>query len=271
MAIEREGGDVSGHGRAWLRMLGVAALGVAAACGPGAFEGTGDTPAPPAGVVEHGNTATQQLASERAALIALYHATDGPNWDRQDNWLSEAPIDEWHGVTTDANGRAIRLALPANKLSGTLPADLVDLGNLQEIVLSSNALRGKIPAEFGQLTQLQKLKLRTNQLTGEIPAELGQLGNLQVLDLYSNRLRGEIPAELGRLINLQVLHLAYNQLRGEIPAELGQLHNLQEWSFVANSLDGCSIPASLRSVPMKYTQTIQFTRYCPEVWQSWIE
>ena len=27
---------------------------------------------------------------DRAALVALYHATDGPNWTRNENWLTEA-------------------------------------------------------------------------------------------------------------------------------------------------------------------------------------
>ena len=35
------------------------------------------------------------------ALVALYNATDGENWSRSDNWLSNAPLGEWEGVTTN--------------------------------------------------------------------------------------------------------------------------------------------------------------------------
>ena len=45
---------------------------------------------------------------ERAALVALYHATDGANWENSANWLSEAPIGEWYGVTDDSGGHVTR-------------------------------------------------------------------------------------------------------------------------------------------------------------------
>ena len=35
---------------------------------------------------------------DRAALVALYRDTDGANWTDNINWLSDAPIGEWHGV-----------------------------------------------------------------------------------------------------------------------------------------------------------------------------
>ena len=48
--------------------------------------------------------------SERDALAALYRATDGPNWSNSRNWLSEAPLGEWHGITTDGSGQRQRAA-----------------------------------------------------------------------------------------------------------------------------------------------------------------
>ena len=42
---------------------------------------------------------------DRAALVALYNAADGPNWWNSTNWLSAAPIWEWEGVTVDAEDR----------------------------------------------------------------------------------------------------------------------------------------------------------------------
>ena len=41
------------------------------------------TPEPPA-------TPTTESAADRAALVALYEATDGPNWTNNTKWLSEA-------------------------------------------------------------------------------------------------------------------------------------------------------------------------------------
>ena len=50
-------------------------------------------------------------ASDRAALVALYNATGGANWGNNGKWLSNAPMGEWHGVTTDSDGRVTHLDL----------------------------------------------------------------------------------------------------------------------------------------------------------------
>ena len=49
--------------------------------------------------------------TDREALVALYEVTDGANWRSNDNWLSDRPIGEWHGVTTDRSGRVTKLSL----------------------------------------------------------------------------------------------------------------------------------------------------------------
>ena len=55
------------------------------------------------------------------ALIALYHATGGPYWDNIDNWLTDLPLDRWHGVETNAAGRVTGLDLMRNNLTGSIP------------------------------------------------------------------------------------------------------------------------------------------------------
>ena len=42
---------------------------------------------------------------DRDALVALYNATDGDNWTNNTNWLSDEPLGQWYGVTTDENRR----------------------------------------------------------------------------------------------------------------------------------------------------------------------
>ena len=88
--------------------------------------------------------------TDREALIALYNATGGPNWNRKDNWLSDVPISEWDGVTTDDNGRVTALALNNNELSGEIPAWLGSLTNLKELYIPANLKELYIPAN--QLT-----------------------------------------------------------------------------------------------------------------------
>ena len=167
------------------------------------------------------------VAEDKAALEALYDATDGSNWTTSTNWKTSEPLSEWHGVTTDADGRVTQLSLIGNGLSGTIPAELGDLANLQLLYLWGNELTGEIPPELGDLTSLLYLYLNENMLSGEIPPELGDLTSLQQLSLSQNTLNGTIPTQLGQLTNLTALSLGNNQLSGEIPAELGDLSNLQ--------------------------------------------
>ena len=176
---------------------------------------------------------------DRAALVALYEATDGPNWVDNTNWLTDAPLGEWYGVGTDASGRVVRLNLSGrwdsdtrdyrtHGLSGPTPSELGDLTNLQSLNLSTNGLTGPIPAGLGSLAKLRLLNLSRNDLSGPIPPELGELANLRTLDLARNRLTGPIPSELGSLASLENLNLWQNELTGPIPVELGDLVNLQD-------------------------------------------
>ena len=49
--------------------------------------------------------------TDREALVGFYNATGGPNWNDNNNWLSDVPISEWEGVATDGNGRVTELYL----------------------------------------------------------------------------------------------------------------------------------------------------------------
>ena len=184
------------------------------------------------------------VATDRAALVALYDATGGSSWTTSTNWKTTEPLSEWHGVTTDPNGRVTGLSLSQNMLSGEIPEELGDLANLQWLYLDGNQLSGEIPEELGNLASLQRLYLSQNMLSGEIPEELGDLANLQHLYLYENALSGEIPEELGDLASLQRLYLYENELSGEIPEELGDLASLQHLYLYENELSG-EIPEEL--------------------------
>ena len=185
--------------------------------------------------------------SDRAALVALYNATDGPNWRNNNNWLTDEPIGDWYNVNTDNDGRVTRLDLSFNQLTGEIPAELGRLSSLKWLYITNNQLPGEIPEELGRLNNLRVLWLSNTQLTGEIPEELGNLSNLTHLRLNRNQLTGEIPEELGNLSNLRNLRLSDNELTGEIPEELGNIPNLREITLSGNSITGC-IPAGLTEV-----------------------
>jgi len=182
--------------------------------------------------------------AERDALEALYQDTDGDNWTNNRNWLSNASLDSWHGVTTDRNGRVVELDLSENELNGTIPSELGSLTHLEGLNLSQNQLSGTIPFELGNLTNLTALSLFGNRLSGGIPSELGNLINLEVLALFENNLRGTIPLELAELDNLRWLMLSGNQLSGSIPSELSKLTNL-EWLYLSENRLSGTLPSEL--------------------------
>ena len=178
------------------------------------------------------------LARDKSVLEGFYHHTDGENWTVATNWLTDNPLNTWHGVSTNSSGRVTGVDLRDNGISGHIPADLGNLTELKRLHLSSNRLVGEIPAKLGLLENLVRLDLSDNALEGEIPPELGDLTELSWLDLENNALSGGIPAELGDLSGLSWLNFRFNRLSGEIPAELGDLSELSWLDLGFNRLSG---------------------------------
>ena len=129
---------------------------------------------------------TASHPGDRAALVALYNATDGPNWYRNPNWLSDKPLSSWHGVMPDHTGRVGRLSLRDNGLTGTMPPELGALSNLTELDLRGNRLSGPVPSELGNLTDLRKLNLSHNRFSGELPRSLTGLSRLSRFEFGDN-------------------------------------------------------------------------------------
>ena len=191
-----------------------------------------------------GTGRTCGILSDRDILVALYEATGGPRWKASSNWVTDAPLEQWHGISADAEGRIVGLNFRDNDLTGEIPPELGGLASLRVLDLGVNYLTGTIPPELGGLANLRELDLRWNDLIGTIPPELGGLANLRVLDLGFNYLTSTIPPELGGLANLRELDLGWNDLTGTIPPELGGLANLRELSLDDNELTG-AIPPEL--------------------------
>ena len=93
------------------------------------------------------------VAAQRDALVAIYHATNGPDWNKNGNWLSDAPLGEWFGVTTDAHDRVVRLSLRQNQLRGSFPpeigqlTDLVNLGRSRQSAARRDPTRDRRPGQ----------------------------------------------------------------------------------------------------------------------------
>ncbi len=166
------------------------------------------------------------------ALVALYNATDGPNWTN--SWDLSQPVATWNGVVFDAAGDCITaLLLDNNNLNGTLP-DPMPLTRLQNLVLTNNpGLTGALP-NFEFLPALEFVALFENSFSGVIPENMN-LPELFHFDVSDNQLSGGIPVFSGTP-NLQYLDLRNNQLSGAIP-DLSHLSQLYYWSLFINNFE----------------------------------
>ena len=216
----------------------LAVVALAKGCGDGESPSAPPTPEP-------ARPTTVDPNPDRAALVAFYEATDGPNWVNSENWLTDAPLGEWYGVDTDASGRVVRIDLAGNTdnwpeviphgLSGPIPPELGNLTHLTGLYLQVNQLSGPIPPELSDLANLRFLRLWSNDLSGPIPPELGNLGSVEDLDIFGNDLSGPIPPELGELASLTRLQLGSNSLTGTIPESFLELEALERFRFERNA------------------------------------
>ncbi len=176
--------------------------------------------------------------ADRDVLAALYNDTGGRAWNDQRNWLSEKSLNTWKGIVTDEEGYVIEIFMPWNRLTGSIPPELGDLGRLEVLALYGNDLSGPIPPEIGKLTALRRLSISSNELEGPIPPEIGNLINVDTMYLSGNKLSGPIPPEFGNLAALEHLAIFENELSGPLPAEMGKLKKLKNLWAVDNKFGG---------------------------------
>lgn len=196
-------------------------------------------------LVLHSDTVSIENASieDSLALVDLYNSTNGENWSKHTNWLTNKPLRSWYGVEV-INNRVDSLLLPYNNLVGVLPNTIGNLSSLKYLILWNNKLSGNIPASIGNLSNLEYLSLWANKFSGNIPDSLSKLAKLKLLTLDGNQLSGDIPASLGNLTRLVRLTMSQNLLTGNMPVSLGNLANLETLGLGNNNLSG-HIPESL--------------------------
>ena len=140
--------------------------------------------------------------TDQEALEALFHATDGPNWAINSNWLTDVPPGDWYGVTTNENGRVTGLDLSANELFGGIPPELGNLDKLVVLDLTTQqtvtTFSGKVGIKIGgdspsfgsqvedaarKLAESAETTVRRNHLSGCIPINLRTQLDLNISDL----------------------------------------------------------------------------------------
>ena len=136
-----------------------------------------------------------EVQLDRGVLLKLYEAMGGADWNRNQNWGTDAPLGTWYGVRgggSDVSG----LALRGNGLTGSIPPETADLKLLNLLALEGNSITGPIPAGIGNQPRLAVIVVSDNRLSGPIPSEFGNLGQLRILRVNDTLLSGQLPLEL---------------------------------------------------------------------------
>ena len=204
---------------------------------------------------------------DRRVLGVLHDALGGGGWTEDTNWTTDAPLDEWYGVTTNEAGRVVRLDLRENGLAGQIPAEVGRLRFLERLDLALNRVDESPPESADDTGRLERAGFPRDAHEGLGGGEAGPRGDPgwrlagassppsaggirapegpgRSMALRSNGITGPIPRELASLSNLKELWLAGNSLSGPIPPELENLSRLKHLWLSWNALTG-AIPTEL--------------------------
>lgn len=177
------------------------------------------------------------IPEERAALISLYNATDGPNWINSDNWLSENPLSTWYGVSRIS--WVYDLNLENNGLSGDIPNEFTNLVDLRLLHFRKNSITS-LPSEIDNMNELLAIEVDWNLLTS-LPEKLWNMTQLTGLSVGYNSITSISP-NIGNLVNLIGLGLNDNELTS-LPSEIGNLTSLSSLLIENNQLT--SVPSEI--------------------------
>ncbi len=226
------------------------------------------------------------------ALVALYHSTNGAQWDpdARGGWLVE-PVAFWTGVgdiqnvgtDVDPEWRVISINLPARsiRVPGPIPAEIGMMKYLRTFQARENLLSGSFPIELVRLEELRGIVARHNPFTGEVPwAELSALPHFNNIEVRASYFGGDIPnvnggfqsltrvnlaecyftslpSDLGTVEPFERLEAWQNRFTGEIP-DLGDLENLARVRIHGNDFNPGPFPEWLNRDNIKETLDVLY-------------
>ncbi len=199
----------------------------------------------------------QTLNADSLILVAIYTATGGSDWTKNENWLT-GPIDTWQGITVEEN-RVTGVRFDQSGLNDSVPNEIFNLTALKDLYLFGTV--GKVDDGIRNLTQLERLYFSNWALNFQ-PETLCEFPNLTQLTLLNCQGFSNIPicltqksltrlslsrmdlegdsnllSALASIPTLDRLNLSGNKITGEIAEELCQ-SNLVVLNLADNQLTG---------------------------------
>ena len=198
----------------------------------------------------------------REFLVKLYHDTDGDNWIRNDNWLSDKPITEWYGIgywVDDISEDYYDFKLPREGYTITLRNNnlngVVDLSGCPYIITLDIDGNKFTNIDVSDCTSLSRMEVANDYLT-KLDISGTALTSLECTKWRTPSLN-TIIAEHSKLWSLKCDQIPLEELRisgGSISSTPGipEAHGLQVDIYSAPikklDLSGCSSKLGLLSL-----------------------
>lgn len=198
-------------------------------------------------------------------LVEVYNQLDGPNWTNPLNWLSDRPLEEWRGIQIQ-DDRVVSLALTNQKPKGAFPLQVLGLDQLRTLEFRGGAeVTGSIPADLVQLSKLSRFSVSGCELSGEVPNIFTQFPDLSTLILRDNNFEGPLPDIPN---GLSLFYAQKNNFSGPIPASWNA-RDIGTLDISSNNLTG-----SFSDVLQTWTQLRQLylsdNDWAPSSFPTWL-
>ena len=206
------------------------------------------------------------LDIEKETLVSIYKATNGDKWNKNNNWCSNLPVENWFGVQVNEKGHVTALTLSSNNVSGVLPPEIGKLIFLESLDLYYNFIGGTIPKEIGDCKNLHELNLRHNDFVGELPSCIGNLTHLEYWNFVENSLSGPLPNSIKN-------HPLFSYSWGEVLPSNNITYSLSDLpvpDFRVEDINGEIIDSKQEYANNKYTVLLQVYDFCINVFLSYL-
>lgn len=134
----------------------------------------------------------------------------------------------------------LSLNLSDNKISGSIPASVVNLTKLKYLYLSNNSLSGSLPAGMENMAALETIEINNNGLSGPLH-DFGKNPSIKQVQLSGNALQGDISNYFDGCKALEWLMVGDNQFYGSVPKALADIRKCPQLSYLSlsnNNLSG---------------------------------
>lgn len=85
---------------------------------------------------------SQVSQQDSVTLVEFYNLTNGPEWINSTNWLTNNPVQTWHGIELTTTGTNVaKIELPNNNLQGAIPSSIISIFTIDVLDVNNNQIQ----------------------------------------------------------------------------------------------------------------------------------